>query len=404
MSSRGSNDRKKQTLVGHALCDLLDSLLEEFGANTHRNLIERINGKLPDRQQLAYQHVTMIANGQRKEPRPATLIEIVRGIGVAAGWADDRIQIESVKLLLVAGYDDIPGLINRRIDVAFQKLSTLMQAQAADVSEVDESDRLKIGVIEYEPFVAKGGDKGFAHEVAKLIVGSLLRGKNIGYCTWDIPLTYANMTDALEDHTVDLVVSGIVGTIPRAVRASLVELPALRIHLDGIAASGFEDRAEWLNPEVRIACREGEIGHEFADSFLNEATVICKPADWSTSRVLECVLNEEADVAIADSASCGLFHQKHKELKRVSATPDGFLHGYRIGFLARRSDSDWVSVLRGSVDQLCAGLVPLSNVYQKWVSRLGDFLIKPELAVNDTERLFAEHILGRKQESKSQQS
>jgi len=383
----------EQTLFGHALSLVLKELCETLKAKSNRDLIEKLlNPNLPGDKQIAYQHVNMMISGVRKEPRPGTILDLVRRIGNAARWSEDRISEESIKLLLAADYHGLPGLLPRHVDAAYTKLRALLDAIANGLSDVEEENRLNIGIIVYPPFVREGGKEGFAIDVARLLFSSLLQGRDLGYVTWDTAVDFAHMIEKLQSHEVDLVVSGVYRTIPRNVRASFVELPALRMYVDAITRPGFKDPASWSRGSVRVVCREGEIGHEYAQSCVPGATLVVKAPTTGTDKVLESVLgkNPEADVALADEATCAIFENKHRgEVCRVKR-----LYGYRAGFVTRREDAEWVKVLRESLELLCTGLEPLLGIYRKWSDEIKDFRVKEVAeAVGDPERVFVSNLL-----------
>src|SRR4051812_25886132 len=110
-------DAHKPTSFGLAVGELIDEALSAGAARTQSALAEAID-KLPPPEHLGAskkgmspQYLDALRKSLIKQAEPGSILRLVAGLGKLAKWSPARTQREGIKLLLIAGYGEIPGLV-----------------------------------------------------------------------------------------------------------------------------------------------------------------------------------------------------------------------------------------------------------------------------------------------------
>lgn len=225
------------------------------------------------------------------------------------------------------------------------------QAQESILQKIQKNKVIHAGYIPYPPFVivdpATKKLSGYFIELMDTIVGEMGQGIKIEY----EETTWGTMVVGAQSGKFDVVVSGILSTIPRGMQVTFTR-PVMLIGLSAVAKTGdtrFKTDADLRKPGLTIAVTAGEIGHSYAQKYLPGAKLIVLDTPDITRPMLE-VLSGRADIGIADSISVSNFVQAHKGVAtNVFAERPLFVYG--TGLLLPR-DLQWKDFLDQAINYL----------------------------------------------------
>jgi polar amino acid transport system substrate-binding protein len=233
--------------------------------------------------------------------------------------------------------------------------SLLVNAQApAQESILQKIQRTKVihaGYIPYPPFAivdpVTKKRSGYFIDLMDAIVSEMGQGIKIEY----EETTWGTMVVGAQSGKFDVVVSGILSSIPRAMQVTFTR-PVMLLGLSAVARADdnrFKTEADLHKPGLTIAVTAGEVGHSYVQKFLPDAKMIVLDTPDITRPMLE-VLSKHADIGIADSVSVSNFVQAHKGVvTNVFADTPLLLWG--TGLLLPR-DLQWKDFLDQSIDFL----------------------------------------------------
>ena len=226
-------------------------------------------------------------------------------------------------------------------------------AQESILQKVQRTKVIKAGYIPYPPFVLVDPNtkklSGYFIELMDAIVDNMGQGIKIEY----EETTWGTMVVGAQSGKFDIVVSGILSTIPRSMQVTFSR-PVLLIGLSAVAKAGdnrFKTEADLrkAGPGLNIAVTAGEIGHSYSQKYLPGAKLTVLDTPDITRPMLE-VLSGHADIGIADSISVSNFVDAHKG-QAVNVFAEHPLFVYGCGLLLPR-DMQWKDFIDQAIDFL----------------------------------------------------
>ena|GEM_PF-6299160 len=184
--------------------------------------------------------------------------------------------------------------------------------------------RIRVGCVTYPPLLSFSVDTQSGAGLYADIFREVTRTADLAI-EW-IHLPWSDLRSAIDNQTVDLVLS-IFATYNRHKFADFTAV-LHRIPVAGITSiknSRIIKLDDLQRSDVTIAVTEGEIGHEFAERFLQLKR---NPQRFHISRgfdikvAMDWVVSGTADVAIADALSCEIYMQEHPGTKMIFAGSD----------------------------------------------------------------------------------
>ena len=134
--------------------------------------------------------------------------------------------------------------------------------QESILQKVQRTKVIKAGYIPYPPFVLVDPNtkklSGYFIELMDAIVDNMGQGIKIEY----EETTWGTMVVGAQSGKFDVVVSGILSTIPRSMQVTFTR-PVLLIGLSAVAKAGetrFKTEADLRKPGLNVAVTAGEIG------------------------------------------------------------------------------------------------------------------------------------------------
>jgi ABC-type amino acid transport substrate-binding protein len=189
------------------------------------------------------------------------------------------------------------------IIVAFALITFDSNAQA-QLSKITKSGVIKIGMTGNQPpfsMEAKDGSlMGYEVDLAELLAESMSLKLEI------VRLPFNELLPSLEKGKIDAVMSGMAITMERNMKAAFVGPYVLsgKSILTKTESLAKAEEAEDLNQaNLKITSLKGSTSEEFVKIFLPEASSL--PAD-NLDLALEKLLNDEANVMVADYPTCVL--------------------------------------------------------------------------------------------------
>jgi polar amino acid transport system substrate-binding protein len=270
--------------------------------------------------------------------------------------------------------------------VAFTSMGTVAVAQTpapgpaqeSILQKVQRTKVIKAGYIPYPPFVLVDPNtrklSGYFIELMDAIVDNMGQGIKIEY----EETTWGTMVVGAQSGKFDVVVSGILSTIPRSMQVTFTR-PVLLIGLSAVAKAGetrFKTEADLRKPGLNVAVTAGEIGHSYTQKYLPGAKLIVLDTPDITRPMLE-VLSGRADIGIADSISVSNFVNAHKGTA-VNLFAERPLFVYGCGLLLPR-DLQWKDFIDQAISFLEYSKVldRLEQKYKKdtteWISLKKNF-------------------------------
>jgi ABC-type amino acid transport substrate-binding protein len=223
--------------------------------------------------------------------------------------------------------------------------------QETILQKVQRTKVIKAGYIPYPPFVLVDPNtkklSGYFIELMDAIVDNMGQGIKIEY----EETTWGTMVVGAQSGKFDVVVSGVLSTIPRSMQVTFTR-PVLLIGLSAVAKAGdnrFKTDADLRKPGLNIAVTAGEIGHSYSQKYLPGAKLTVLDTPDITRPMLE-VLSGHADIGIADSISVSNFVEAHKG-QAVNVFAQNPLFVYGCGLLLPR-DLQWKDFIDQAIDFL----------------------------------------------------
>jgi len=251
-------------------------------------------------------------------------------------------------------------------------------AQESILQKVQRTKVIKAGYIPYPPFVLVDPNtkklSGYFIELMDAIVDNMGQGIKIEY----EETTWGTMVVGAQSGKFDIVVSGILSTIPRSMQVTFTR-PVLLIGLSAVGRAGetrFKSEEDLRKPGLTVAATAGEIGHSYTQKYLPSAKLIVLDTPDITRPMLE-VLSGRADIGIADSISVSNFVEAHKSTA-VNLFAERPLFVYGCGLLLPR-DLQWKDFIDQSINFLEYSKVldRLEQKYKKgsseWISLKKNF-------------------------------
>jgi polar amino acid transport system substrate-binding protein len=245
--------------------------------------------------------------------------------------------------------------------------------QESILQKVQRTKVIKAGYIPYPPFVLVDPNtkklSGYFIELMDAIVDNMGQGIKIEY----EETTWGTMVVGAQSGKFDIVVSGILSTIPRSMQVTFTR-PVLLIGLSAVAKAGdsrFKTEADLRKAGLNVAVTAGEIGHSYSQKYLPGAKLTVLDTPDITRPMLE-VLSGHADIGIADSISVSNFVEAHKG-QAVNVFAEHPLFVYGCGLLLPR-DLQWKDFIDQSISFLEYSnvLARLEQKYKKgqaeWIS------------------------------------
>jgi len=224
-------------------------------------------------------------------------------------------------------------------------------AQESILQKVQRTKVIHAGYIPYPPFVLVDPNtkklSGYFIELMDAIVDNMGQGIKIEY----EETTWGTMVVGAQSGKFDVVVSGVLSTIPRSLQVTFTR-PVLLIGLSAVAKAGdnrFKTDADLRKPGLTIAVTAGEIGHSYSQKYLPSAKLTVLDTPDITRPMLE-VLSGHADIGIADSISVSNFVEAHKG-QAVNVFAEHPLFVYGCGLLLPR-DLQWKDFIDQAIDFL----------------------------------------------------
>jgi polar amino acid transport system substrate-binding protein len=224
-------------------------------------------------------------------------------------------------------------------------------AQESILQKIARTKVIHAGYIPYPPFAivdpATKKLSGYFIEMMDAIVAEMGQGIKIEY----EETTWGTMVVGAQSGKFDVVVSGILSTIPRAMQVTFTR-PVMLLGLSAVARADdnrFKTEADLRKPGLTIAVTAGEVGHSYAQKFLPDAKLIVLDTPDITRPMLE-VLSKRADIGIADSISVANFVQAHKGVA-TNVFAERPLLRWGTGLLLPR-DLQWKDFLDQSINFL----------------------------------------------------
>ena len=172
------------------------------------------------------------------------------------------------------------------------------------LSKITESGVIKIGMTGNQPpfsMESKDGSlMGYEVDLAELLAESMNLELEI------VQLPFNELLPSLEDGKIDAVMSGMAITMERNLQAAFVGPYVLsgKSILTKIESLAKAEEAADLNQEdLKVTSLKGSTSEQFVEMFLPEASSL--PAD-DLDQALEKLLNDEANVMVADYPTCVL--------------------------------------------------------------------------------------------------
>lgn len=211
------------------------------------------------------------------------------------------------------------------------------------LEKVKREKVIHAGYIKYPPFVIQDPKtrelSGYFIDLMAQIAE--LMGVEIEY----EETNWGRMIAALETGKVDVVVSGIFRTIPRAMQVTFTK-PVLYVGISAIIRkedTRFKELEDFEKPGLTVAVTDGEVGHEYAKRYLLDTKLIVLETEDITRPMLE-VITGRADVALGDAMSCYRFAKEHKEsVTDLFAGRPFYVFGTTL--MIRRGDPEWLDFL-----------------------------------------------------------
>jgi polar amino acid transport system substrate-binding protein len=227
--------------------------------------------------------------------------------------------------------------------------------QVASVLERIKTRRtIHAGIIPYPPFVTKNPNtneySGYFVEFMNEIVKFMGDEDNPVRIEYE-ETTWGGMVAGLKQGQVDVVVSGVFRTIPRAME---VTWPRACMYV-GMSALVRADDGRFRTPSdletsgVRIAVAAGEVGDEYRRRFLPH----CKPIVLQTADTAATALEVStgsADVALAESVALIRYAKEHPEVQVLFSKEPLFTYAATV--MVRRGDREWVDFLDIAIEFL----------------------------------------------------
>jgi len=222
---------------------------------------------------------------------------------------------------------------------------------------------------------------------------------NVDYAP--VPIEFGGLAAALDSGEYDIVVSAVLHTFGReAAMAFSAPFPFLRVPLSAIARRDERlqqltvrmlvdwaalSRADAMLGGLRFLLVEGEVGDEFARTFLSRAGH--RPSIHRVKTLEPSVLLDELrhrDILIADMATCAavlaidpaavhaVSADPQDAINAVIVSPDGYrglsvLALYPLCFALPPHQSEWKTMVDAAMRSLLLeGLRPLSYLYQRY--------------------------------------
>jgi polar amino acid transport system substrate-binding protein len=224
-------------------------------------------------------------------------------------------------------------------------------AQEGILQKIQRTKVIHAGYIPYPPFAivdpATKKLSGYFIDLMDTIVAEMGQGIKIEY----EETTWGTMVVGAQSGKFDVVVSGILSTIPRAMQVTFTR-PVMLLGLSAVARADdnrFKTEADLHKPGLTIAVTAGEVGHSYAQKFLPDAKLIVLDTPDITRPMLE-VISKRADIGIADSISVANFVQAHKGVV-TNVFADRPLLLWGTGLLLPR-DLQWKDFLDQSINFL----------------------------------------------------
>jgi ABC-type amino acid transport substrate-binding protein len=235
--------------------------------------------------------------------------------------------------------------------MATAALAQQAPAQESILQKVQRTKVIHAGYIPYPPFVTVDPNtkklSGYFIELMDAIVDNMGQGIKIEY----EETTWGTMVVGAQSGKFDVVVSGVLSTIPRSMQVTFTR-PVLLIGLSAVAKAGdnrFKSEADLRKPGLTIAVTAGEIGHSYAQKYLPGTKLTVLDTPDITRPMLE-VLSGHADIGIADSISVSNFVEAHKG-QAVNVFAEHPLFVYGCGLLLPR-DLQWKDFIDQAIDFL----------------------------------------------------
>jgi hypothetical protein len=267
---------------------------------------------------------------------------------------------------------------------------------------VKRTRTIRAGYIVSEPFVMTPDRNqrdpiGFAVELFAAVAAQL--SVNVQYAP--VPIEFGGLPSALASGEYDVVVSAVLHTFGReAMMAFSAPFPFLRVPLSAIARQGdglerltVRKLVDWaalshadaMLAALRFLLVEGEVGDEFARTFLSRAGR--RPNIHRVKTLEPSVLLDELrkrDILIADMATCAavmaidpaglqaVAADQHDVINAVIAAPGDYrglsaLALYPLCFALPPHQAEWKAMVDAAMRSLLLeGLRPLSYLYQRY--------------------------------------
>jgi len=246
-----------------------------------------------------------------------------------------RRNAKTFALLLLSALALLAGACNRAPAGAAARQSESI------LDRVKRERVIHAAYIKYPPFVdvdpRTNRPSGYFIDVMDEVHSRMGKDMKISY----EETTWGTMVAGVQTGRFDVVVSGIFSTIPRAMEVTFAR-PLLFVGLGAVVRKSearFAAEGDLQRPGLTVAVTAGEVGHEYAQTYLPKAKLIVIDTPDITRPMLE-VLSGRADVGIADSMSCYNFVAAHPgDAKQLFA--DHPLYVYATTVLLPRHDPDW---------------------------------------------------------------
>ncbi len=244
------------------------------------------------------------------------------------------------------------------------------------LDKVKKDRVIRAGVIPYPPFVIKDPNtneySGYFIDLMDEIATFMGDKDNPVKIEYE-ETTWAGMIVGLKHDRFDIVVSGIFRTIPRGMEVTWPR-PCMYVGMSVLVRSDedrFHKPQDLEEFDIKAAVAAGEVGHDYVNRFLPDATPIVLQTADTAATALE-VSSGNADVAIAESVALVQYAKEHPEVKVLFVDKPLFTYGTTV--MIRRGDPEWLDFLNIAIESMqLAGVTDrLDQKYnpdgERWIS------------------------------------